>query len=502
MPDGPERQKKWREAAALYKTALDAAPDRDEAPEAAMNGAFAYKQVGEYDKAIEMYELFLSRYGDEKTLQKLKSGDPKAKPPVSPDPKRYEQRVGFVKQAYDALASSYVLFFDYPKAAQTFDKISSIEHFQPNDRRESARQALSLYSSLGDNSGMQKSRDRFKGLGASPKEIAEADYIIASAELKKWDEFSPDTGANATARKKAQNAMVGYYEANKKNAAAAQYVVNAAYHAAKTKDAVNSGDTNKWWKNTMDAFDAYKKVAPQKDGKNSALGSPEATMGAQAEYTMLDAEITKKFDYESGHHRYKGTPVKVIEAYRKDALEAKKWYDKLQVIVDKYVSPEFTTVSIARQGTLYDSLRTGLYNARPPDLVMFDPKQEAMLKKAEESDNPDLQEKADAIRVKVQQAWRDTRDKEINAADEIMVDRYANAIVLSRRYNVSHPAVTHSIRRLAFFTDVIGEAKLAQTASKVKDLNYSPGMFLKMRPGQFTTPEPEGMPRPLPVLPQ
>ncbi len=71
MPDGPERDKKWREAAAAYKVALDAAPDRDEAPEAAMNGAFAYKQVGEYDKAIEMYELFISRYGNEETLSTL-----------------------------------------------------------------------------------------------------------------------------------------------------------------------------------------------------------------------------------------------------------------------------------------------------------------------------------------------------------------------------------------------------------------------------------------------
>ncbi|HEY2408119.1 MAG TPA: hypothetical protein VGI10_19060, partial [Polyangiaceae bacterium] len=57
MKDGPERNKKWRDAAAAYKVALDAAPSRDEAPEAAMNGAYAYKQVGEYDKAIEMYEL-------------------------------------------------------------------------------------------------------------------------------------------------------------------------------------------------------------------------------------------------------------------------------------------------------------------------------------------------------------------------------------------------------------------------------------------------------------
>src|SRR5690606_28801201 len=68
MPEGPERDKKWRAAAAAYRVALDAAPDRDEAPEAAMNGAYAYKQVGEYDKAIAMYRLFLERYGDENTL--------------------------------------------------------------------------------------------------------------------------------------------------------------------------------------------------------------------------------------------------------------------------------------------------------------------------------------------------------------------------------------------------------------------------------------------------
>jgi len=39
-----------------------------------MNGAYAYKQVGEYDKAIEMYELFIAKYGNEATLDKLEKG--------------------------------------------------------------------------------------------------------------------------------------------------------------------------------------------------------------------------------------------------------------------------------------------------------------------------------------------------------------------------------------------------------------------------------------------
>lgn len=501
MPEGPERAKKWREAAAAYKVALDAAPDRDEAPEAAMNGAFAYKQVGEYDKAIEMYELFISRYGNDKTLRALKDGNPKAQPPEPPRPEKYQERVKFLKGAYDALASAYVLFFDYPKAAETFYTIGTNQHFSRADRRESARQALSLYASLDDASGMRKARERFAELGASPSEMAEADFVIAGAQLKKWDEFSPDRGANGAARRNAQSAMETYYLRNKDRDDAAQWVVHAAYYGAKTRKSARANDTNKWWTRTIEAFGRWRALAPKKEGQSSALGSQEANMAAEAEFTMLDERIARDFDYETGHHRYRGTTVEVVKEYKKDALEAKKWYDKLQHVADTYVSPEWTTVSFARQGSLYDSLRTGLYNARPPALKMFSAAQEAALKRAEQSDNLDLQEKADAIRVSVQQAWRKKRDQELDSADQIMVDRYANAVVLARRYTISNPEVTRAVRRLAFFTDVIGEAKLKQFTASVKDLNYTTGMFAKTRPGLVTAPEHDGMPAPLPAAP-
>ena len=502
MPDGPERAKKWREAAAAYKVALDAAPDRDEAPEAAMNGAFAYKQVGEYDKAISMYELFIARYGNEQTLNKLQNGDAKAKPPTPAQPKKYEERVKYLQGAYDALAGAYVLFFNYPRAAETYDKISNNTHFAQADRRNAARQALSLYASLGDRGGMTRARERFQALGASPKEIAEADFIVASAELKRWDQYSADEGANANARRAAERAMDDYYTANKGKDAAAQYVVQAAYYSAKTRKAVAAGDTNKWWDNTIAAFDKWKRLAPTEGGKNSALGSREAGMAAEAEFTELDQDLARTFDYEAGFHHYKGTSVEVVAEYQKDAGEAKKRYDKLQHVVDTYVSPEWTTAAIARQGSLYDSLRTGLYNTRAPQLKIFDAKTEAVLKKAENSDNPDLQEKADALRVKVQNAWRDRRDQELNSADQIMVDRYGNAVVLAKRYSVSNPEVTRAIRRLAFFTDVIGEAKMQQYAGTVKDLNYSAGMFPRMRPGQASAAPPQGLPAPLPAFVQ
>jgi outer membrane protein assembly factor BamD (BamD/ComL family) len=503
MPDGPARAKKWREAAAAYKVALDAAPGRNEAPEAAMNGAFAYKQVGEYDKAISMYELFIAQYGSDKKLDALQHGDPKAQPPAAPDPAEFEKRVKYLKMAYDALANARVLFFDYPKAAETFDTISRKTHFAQDQQRGAAKQALSLYGSLGDGGGMARAKERFFALGASPKERAEADYIIASADLKKWDEFSPDSGANEVARKRAEQAMQAYYDQNKGNDAAAQYVVRAAYYVAKSKKAAKAPSVNDAWQETMKAFDRYRGLAPKgKDGVNSAVGSPEAAMAAEGAFTLVDQDLHSQFDYDSGHHHYKGTSVDVVKTYQADAVEAKKWYDKLQRIVDDYAAPEWAAASFARQGSLYDSLRTGLYETRPPALVMFDKKTEKLLKMAETSDNPDLQEKADAARTNVTNAWRNKKELELNSADQIMVDRYGNSVMLARRYNVSNPAIVHAIQRLAFFTDVIGEAKLPQYAARVKDLNYTPGMFLRMRPGLVTAPESNGMAAPLPVLPQ
>jgi outer membrane protein assembly factor BamD (BamD/ComL family) len=466
-----------------------------------MNGAYAYKQVGEYDKAIEMYELFIGRYGSETTLKKLKDGDPKAKPPVDANPKKYEERVSYLKNAYDALANAYVLFFDYPRAAETFEKIGSTGHFPEADRRESSKQALVLYTSLGDRGGMNRTRDKYRQLGATQRELAEADFVVATADLKRWDEFSPDEGANQEARKRAQKAMADYYDAEKNREVSTQFVVQAAYHVAKMKKASSAFDANDWWKNTINAFQRYKRSAPTKDGRNSALGTRESTMAAEADYTLLDQEITKKFDYESGNHRYKGTTVEVIGQYRKDAADAKQWFDKLQTIVDGYLSPEYTPVAIARQGSLYDSLRTGLYNTRPPALKILDKKLEDLLKRAEDSGIPELQEQADAKRIAIQDAWRKARDQELDSADRILVDRYSTSVVLARRYNVSSTAVTRAIRRLAFVSDVVGEAKMSGFAGGVKDLNYTAGMFQRMRPGLVTTPKPEGMPQPLPVLP-
>jgi hypothetical protein len=499
MAEGPERDKKWRQAAAAYKVALDAAPERDEAPEAAMNGAYAYKQVGEYDKAIEMYQLFIARYGNDKKLALVKNGDPTAEPPVEADGAKYEDRVRFLKMAYDALASSYVLFFDYPQAAGTFEKISRTEHFAEAERREAARQALTLAASLGDESGMNRSRQNFARLGAAPRDLAEADFVIASSAVKQWDPLSPDRGSNREARERAERAMRSYHEQNSRNPVASEFNVEAAYWVAKTKRAAGDPREKQWWDSTKQAFEAFRVSAGARaDGSSAALGSRQAAYAAEAAYLQLDEAISRTFDYDTGHQRYAGTTVEVLDQYRRGAVLAQSQYEALQRVVDDYASPDWATAAIARQGSLYDSLRTGLYNVRAPALKMFDKKTEALLTRAENSDSLELQEQADAVRMRVETGWREARDRELDSADQVMVDRYGNAISLARRYNLSNPAVARATARLAFFTDVIGEAKLQQYTGRVTSLEYSPGLFLRLRPGLVTSPKPEGMAPPAP----
>ena len=501
MSDGPERDAMWRKAAALYRKALENAPDRREAPEAAMNGAIAYKQVGEYDKAIGMYELFINKYGDEETLTKLEKGDPKAEPPKPPDPEKYAERVKYLKQAHDALSASYVLFFNYRRAAEQYDTISQIDRFEQAERREAAKTALTLYANMGDKAKTATLQKRFLSLGPSAEERAEADFIVARAEMNEWDERGRDEGANRAARQRALTAMTTYYARNKNKSEAAKYVVVAAYNSSKLYKAGGSRQYKDWYKKTITAFEKWKAVAPKKDGKSSALSTPEAAMAAEAEYTLLDQEIRDKFDYDTGHHRYKGTTVEVIKEYRADAGDAKKYHDKLQHVIDAYVSPEWAVAARSRQGSLYDSLRSGLYNARPPTLELFSAKEERLLTKLEASDNPDHQDKADQFRQNRQMVWRETRDRELTDADKIMVLRYVEAVALGRKYNISNPAIDRAVERLAFFTDVLGDSKLREYSQGVSGFTYTDKMFLRSRPGIINEPEVDPLPNPLPVMP-
>ena len=86
----------------------------------------------------------------------------------------------------------------------------------------------------------------------------------------------------------------------------------------------------------------------------------------------------------------------VKKAFDDDIKKAEGYFNQLQEVITKFESRPWSVASRARQGSLYDSCRTGLFNARPPGLKLYTDKEEKLLKLAETSDREDLQEQADA----------------------------------------------------------------------------------------------------------
>jgi hypothetical protein len=315
-----------------------------------------------------------------------------------------------------------------------------------------------------------------------------------------------------------------FHARNKGKGAAAPYVLEAAYQVAKMKKSVGDPAYRTWLKTTIADWEfADRNGTPGKDGKKPSQNPPYADYGAEAEFTLLDEEIHEKFDYETNHHHFAGSVEEILGKfdpktkatvtkgrYQKDAEDADK-YDKLLEHISKtYPSVEWVPAAIARQGSLYDSLRTGLYNTVPPALKFFTPAQEALLKRLENSGRDDLAAQADDLRATVKEGWRSKKESELAAMDQVMVRRYATAVTLARKYNVRNPSVARAINRLAYFTDIIGDQNMRTyvtgtidptDASKAAHLDYKDGQFVQSRPGIAATPPPDANAEPLPVAP-
>jgi tetratricopeptide (TPR) repeat protein len=515
---GPDRAKLWRKAAQMYEAALKEAPGRDEAPEAAINGAYAYKQVGEFGKAIDMYNLFISSYGSETNLSKLDKGDAKS----PPDPAKYRTRLQFLGDAYSALSTTYYGFFNYQRAAETYEKIGSIARFDEKRRKDASRNAMVLYANMGQRDKAASNYRALVSLHPTADEKANADFLVADYDYKQWNAKGADSGSNRQSRQSADGALQGFFSANRNNPPAAKFALEAAFEVFKMKKTIGDPGYKGAAKTTIAAWEFFRAHASMKEGKNEALGPPFADFAAEAEYSLDDDEIRASYDYETGHHKYVGATEDIlgkfdksgqqlkVGAYQSDAKAAQKYDELLEHITSTYPSLEWVPAAIARQGSLYDSLRTGLYNAVPPQIKYFTPQQESLLKQLESSGRQDLQDKADDLRTTVKEGWRSKKETELAGADELMVRRYATAVALARRYNVRNDEVTHAIARLAYFTDIIGNDKMRAYVTKTKDpadpsksrtLPYSDGMYLQSRPGLTATPPPVGEGLPVPVAP-
>ncbi len=532
-PDAPEKRPTWLKAGELYESALAAAPGRDEAPEAAMNAAYAYKQIGEYNKAIALYTLFISDYGSDERLTTLQKGDPKSK--AAPDPKKYAERIGFLGEAYSALGETYYSFFSYQRAAETYDKIASTDRFPEQKRRDNARNAMILYANLGQRDKMLSTYRILLKTNPTADDKASADYTVASFDYKQWSSTGGDAGQNRQTRLAAEQSLMGYFRSERAAPGAAKYLVEAAHSVAKMKRSGGDASYRAWLTSTISAWESYRAKAPVKENKNEAQSSPYVDYAAEAEFSLLDEKITAEYD-DPARHKYAAN-VNVIFGevevdpktkkpvlgptgkaklkregkYQANAADANKWDVELDKVIKKYESLEWIPTAIARQGSIYDTLRSGLYNVVKVDL--FTAQEKDFLKTLRASGRPELEETADKIEDGKTDFWRQKKQQELDGADEVMAKRYASAVAYARKYNLRNPHLSRAVSRLAYYTDVIsgGDSKMAEYVTSMPDptapkaaptrLSYSPRQYVQTRPGLSALPPPAASVSAFPVAP-
>jgi tetratricopeptide (TPR) repeat protein len=432
----PARDALWRKAGAMYEEALLAAPARDEAPEAAINGAFAYKQVGEFGKAIGMYDKFISEYGSNERLTALQKGDGKN----GPDLKKYQTRLEFLGQAYDALSTTYYGFFNYQRAAETYEKIGANVRFDEGKRKIAAKNAMVLYANMAQREKATANYRTLISLHPTPDEKANADFLVADYDHKQWSESSPDSGSNREARQAAIAALQTFYYTNRNVPAASRYSLVAAYSIFKMKKAVRDPGYPAAATTAIAAWDSFRAHGPSKEGKAEAITAPFSDYGAEAQFALINDKVHAEYDVETGHHKYAGSVQDIIG-------DGKGKLGKYQ---------------------------------------------------------------ADDLRTNVKEGWRKKKEVELAGADQLMVKRYATAVAIARKYNIRNAQVTHAVERLAYFTDIIGDANMRSYVTQTKDLSdpsgmatlpYTDGMYLQARPGMTATPPPAGEGPPAPVAP-
>jgi hypothetical protein len=268
----------------------------------------------------------------------------------------------------------------------------------------------------------------------------------AMAAYRAW--LGTGTGSGPAARAQAFAALSAFHEKWASDGSARAMVVEVAYATSFLLHAGEEKDARAWDRKTIEAWE---RLAKDQIHPDILRGTRPSELAALAELASIDREIWDTFDYETGHLHLEGTVARATT----ELAAAEKRADALHRSLDRvaggetYGSPRAIVDAIARQGSLYESLRAALLPAEAVTLQGS----------AAERD-----------------AWTKRREKGIAAAEDVMVTRYATAIAAARGYGVASTAVKRAWKRLGDLETPIGEARMRGLVAGT-GLTYSPGMF-------------------------
>jgi hypothetical protein len=465
----------WTRACAANEAAQLSRPAYEQAPGATLLAASACALSDDPRRAVDLYERFLTDYGSDAALAPLSD-------------KTRDKRVRDLGLAYDGLANAYHTLFAFADTARILARTATDARLDGAHRANAARSALLLYSSMGDRDGAGAMRAVLVdgGVDVTPAARLEAEYLDASFDYTRW-KAAPDDGP---ARRRATTALSRFHERASGNPAGARFALEAAHRLAEMQRDGGGPELRRWWAAAIADWESLDK---HPDGSARATDAPYADYAAEAEFALVDAGLRADFDFDTGHHRYGGPVADVTARIDSDLEQARRtWMPRLDRVAQRYGSLRWAAAATAREGSLYDAIRSGIDQAAPK---YFTPAQRALLDRLERAatllDRGGRAQEAEAIRARiadfetqVRDAWRAVKERYLDACNRPMIGRYATAAVVLRAHSTKDPVVDGAVARLAFYTERLGDEAMRHYVEATPDPAHA-GKTLAYADGEF-----------------
>lgn len=203
--------------------------------------------------------------------------------------------------------------------------------------------------------------------------------------------------------------------------------------------------------------------------------APPPKSAAEA-YARIDALLAARWDDDSGPTpklHYDGSADVVVKRLDADDKQRAALVASLEAIDATFHEPTQLPITLARMASVHDAQRAALARASVrvldacTDKKIADIEQKAQWVLADPWASDEAQyhaqallEKAAAIRASVQTSWLDRRQGYYDVLEPAMIDGYARAHLLAKAAGLSHPRIDKARQRLAFYTDVLGDAAM------------------------------------------
>ena len=308
----------------------------------------------------------------EERLNALAEGRPEDED--APDPKKYTERIRFLGEAYDALGTTYYSFFNYQHAAETYEKVARTSASTEQKRKDAAKNAMILYAN--HRSARQDAREyrivvkpraRRRTRRRTPTTSSRATTTSSGTRTARRPARTTRRARTRSARSRASTTRTratARRRSTRSRPRAASRRMKKAVSGSESQGLVQEhrhrvGRSSRHANATEAKKLAVRRLrAPRPSSRRSTRRSTTSSTTRPAT-TSTSISTPKTSSARSTRRPASSSPKASTATTRSSPTSTTRSSPKSS---RRTSSLEWVPAILARQGSLYDTLRTGLYN--------------------------------------------------------------------------------------------------------------------------------------------